>query len=121
MERSYLRLDPIELVSGVDSTITIPLYTGAYQSLDPTGYTASWTLRRGVTRNARKPFSGSAVLTKTEISGVTLATGTATIAIADTDLASNSGEFWQSLVLTDGSGNKIHAGQGRVLLRAALP
>ena len=120
MTRSLRRSEPIELAVGLDATINLPLYTASVGFLDPSSYTAEWNLFRAVPRRGRKPFVGSAVLTKTSAaSQITLTTGNAAVAIADTDLDLKSGAFWQVLTLTDGSGNITQQAQGPVTVRAA--
>lgn len=120
MTQTLRRAEPTELAVGLDTTITLPLYDSSAALLDPTGYTATWKLFRAVPRRGRKPFTGTAVLTKTSAAGqITLSTGSAAIAIADTDLAQKSGAYWQVLTLTDGSGNVTQQAQGPVQVRAA--
>ena len=115
LRRSVLK----EIAVGLDSTVSIPLYDSSVDALDPTGYTAEWKLFRGVARRTRKPFTGSSVLTKTSDAGeITLSNGNASVAILAADLALYSGDMWQVLTLTDGSGNITQQVQGPVILRA---
>lgn len=120
MTRSLRRTEPIEIAVGVDSTITIGLYDSSAEPLDVSNLTAEWKLFRAVPRRARKPFTGSAVLTKTSAaSEIALTEGNAAVSIADTDLALCSGPFWQVLELTNASGAVAQYAQGLVNVRAA--
>ena len=118
--RAFRRLEPQEAIVGIDQTINIPLYNSSYNALAVSGYSATWKLFRAVGRRQRKPFTGTSVLEKTSAaSEITLSDGNAAVAIADTDLSSLSGEYWQVLTLTDGSSNITQQAQGLVNLRAA--
>lgn len=116
------RLEPVDLVAGVDDTIVIALYDSNNDLLSVTGKTAEWKLYRGVARRGRKPFRGAAILTKTSAAGdIALSDGSATVTITDSDLASYAGQFWQAIEITTTSGGAIaHHGQGPVRLRAGI-
>ena len=114
------RFKEMEWAVGTDGTITITLKDSAGDSLGVVGATASWKVFKAYTRRRRKPFTGAVLLTKTDTDGITLATGLATIAIADTDLDGLSGRHWQVLQITDSAGSVTHLGQGELFLRAAL-
>ena len=121
MARSLRRFAPLELAVGHDSDLSISLYDSTGTALDVTGASASWDLRKGVPRRRRKPWKGNSVLSKTSVAGtITLATGLATVAIADTDLSGASGWHWHTLQITDSSGNVTHLGEGKLFLRAGL-
>lgn len=124
MPQRTRRLPMDEIVVGNDQTITIPLWNSDGTALSVSGYTAEWNLYRAGRRNrrSRKPFRGTAVLTKTSAAGqITLSDGSAAIVVANSDLANKSGDFWQVLELTDGSSNIARHGEGPVLARAAAP
>lgn len=115
------RLEPIEHIVGTDRTITIPLYDTDGTNLDVTGATAAWTLRKASPRRGRKPWSGGEILGKTSAAGgITLSTGSAAIAIADTDLSGKAGLHWQEIQITASGGAITTHGQGYVMLRAGL-
>lgn len=120
MGRSLRRFKSMEYAVGTDGTIAISLLDSAGANLSVVGATAEWKLFEAVPRRRRKPFKGTSKLTKTSAAGtITLATGLATVAIADTDLSGLSGEHWQVIRITDSSGNITHLGQGPLHLRAA--
>jgi len=121
MTRALHRLEPTEHMVGTDRTIVISLYDTAGADLSVAGATASWTLYRARPRNRTRPTKGTAVLTKTSAaSQITLATGSATVAVADTDLSQKSGDYWQTILITDSGGDVLNQGAGPVLLRAGL-
>ncbi len=120
MNRSLRRFKPLEYAVGTDGTIAITLLDSAGAELSVVGVTAEWQLFEAVPRRRRKPFRGAARLTKTSAAGeIILATGLATITIADTDLGGFSGQHWHVIRLTDSSGDITHLGQGTLFLRAA--
>ena len=115
------RLEPLQHVVGTDGTISINLYDSAGAALSVTGKTAKWVVYQAVPRRKRKPFTGNALLTKTSAAGeITLASGLATVTIADTDLDLKSGAFWHEIKITDSGGSIAHLGQGELFLRAAV-
>ena len=114
------RFKEMEYAVGTDGSIAITIKDSAGDNLDVTGATASWKVFKAYTRRRRKPWIGAVLLTKTDTDGITLATGLATIAIADTELDGLSGRHWQVLQITDNSGNVTHLGGGELFLRAAL-
>ncbi len=120
MNRTLRRFKPLEFAVGTDGDIAITLKDNAGVDLAVVGATAEWKLFEAVPRRRRKPFRGTAKLTKTSAAGeIVLATGLATVTIKDIDLGGFSGEHWQVLQLTDAVGNVSHLGQGALHLRAA--
>ena len=121
MARSLRRLEPVEHAVGTDQDLTVGLYDSAGDAVSVSGATATWKLYRAVPRRGRKPFEGAAVLTKTSAAGdIALASGLATITIADTDLANRSGAYWQVLEVTASGGGITQYGAGPVHLRAGV-
>lgn len=115
------RFKPLEYAVGTDGTIAISLKDSAGGQLSVVGVTAEWKLFEAVPRRRRKPFRGTSKLTKTSAAGgIVLATGLATVTIANTDLPNQSGGHWQVLQLTDSSGNISHLGGGPLHLRAGV-
>ena len=120
MGRNLRRFKSMEYAVGTDGTIVIELLDNAGDDLGVVGATAEWKLFEAVPRRRRKPYRGTSKLTLTSAAGtITLATGQATVAIANTDLTGFSGEHWQVIRITDSSGNITHLGQGAIHLRAA--
>lgn len=119
MNRTLRRFKPLEYAVGTDGEIVIELLDNAGKDLGIVGATAEWKVFEAVPRRRRKPFKGTAKLTKTSVAGqIALVTGKATVTITDTDLAGFSGEHWHVIRLTDSSGNITHLGQGAIHLRA---
>lgn len=121
MVRSLRRSQPQEIMVGVDSTVTIPLWGSDGAALSVTGKTGEFRLYQAIPRRGRKPWRGNPVLTLTSAAGqIALSSGSAAVTIADTDLSRKSGLHWFVLLLTTTATGAIeHAAQGRIDLKAA--
>lgn len=121
MVRSLRRAEPSEYQVGADGTLTISLYDDAGAALSVAGKTAEWKLYKAVPRRGRKPWTGSALLTKTSAAlQIALSAGQAVVTIADTDLDGLSGPHWWIIKVTTTAGGAIaHRGEGEIMLRAA--
>lgn len=120
MSRAIARFEPTEHVVGTDATLDIAIYNASGDAQSIIGVSATWKLFKAVPRRRRKPFSGTAVLTKTSAaSEITLTSGNAAVAIADTDIDGKSGSYWHTLTLTNSDGDIVSHGQGPLFLRAA--
>ncbi len=121
MTRSYRRFKPMEHVVGTDQAIVISLKDTSGGDLGVSGASAVYKVYRARPRRRRQPFVGNAVFeASTTIGNLALATGQATITIADSDLVNRSGHHWHELKVTDASGNISHLGQGEIFLRRQL-
>ena len=69
MARSVRRYEPLEYVVGTDDTLNLGLFDDSNAALDVTGATATWKPFEAVPRRRRKPFKGTALLTKTSPAG----------------------------------------------------
>lgn len=122
MPRDLRRFAEMEYAVGTDGTIAIALYDSAGAALGVSGASATWKLFKGVRGRRRKPWTGGILASKTSAAGqIALATGSATVTIADTDLPGISGLHWHTLEVTDASGNISMLGEGYIFLRAAAP
>lgn len=120
MTRSLRRFEPIEHAVGTDSSIAITLLDANGDPLGVAGASAKWKLYLAVPRRRRKPFTGSPRLEKSSPTGITLATGLATVTILNTDLDGKFREHWHVLQLTDAAGLVTHMGGGPIHLRAQI-
>ena len=122
MVRSLVRAEPIEIQVGADKTLNVVLYDDDGSLLSVTGKTAEFKLYKAVSRRARKPWAGNALLGKTSVAGeIALTDGQAAVTIADTDLARLSGVHWYIvLITTTSSGAIAHRAEGEIFLRRSV-
>ncbi len=119
MARDLRRFKEMEYAVGTDGTITIALKTAAGGDLAIVGATADWKSYLCVPRRRKKPWTGLVVLQKTTAAGeIALTAGQAVVTIKAADFDGKSGRYWQTLRITDSSGNVTHLGMGELFLVA---